>query len=433
MRPFWNDRRGNVAVLFGLALVPLVSVVGMAIDYSRAVNARTAMQTALDSAALMISKDAASLQPSEITPRAQAYFNAMLKRPDLSNISVTAVYSANTGSGSKIEMSATGRMATDFMKVVGFPSMDLNVNSTTMWGNTRIRVALALDATGSMASDGKMPAMKAAAKKLIDQLSANAKSPGDLYISMISFSTHVNAGASNYQQTWLEWKDWEETNGDCDGGGDKSRTKCLSKGNVWTPDNHSKWNGCITDRDEDFDVTKAPPVIANAAIAVPARPVQSLPGRTRAAELRLVEAQGQHRSDLARRGDQPAGRHGLGLVVADADLAPQCAGRRSQLSSYKKIMIVLSDGLNTKNKKAGNGSSHAIYVDGRQKLLCDNIKADGVTVYTIQVNTDGDPTSTILQYCASSSDKFFMLTSPSQLMSAFDTIGGSLAKLRIAK
>lgn len=58
-----------------------------------------------------------------------------------------------------------------------------------MWGNTRIRVALALDATGSMANSGKIPAMKEAAKELIDQLSANAKTAGDLYISMIPFST----------------------------------------------------------------------------------------------------------------------------------------------------------------------------------------------------------------------------------------------------
>jgi hypothetical protein len=99
----------------------------------------------------------------------------------------------------------------------------------------------------------------------------------------------------------------------------------------------------------------------------------------------------------------------------------------------KKIMIVLSDGLNTKNKKSGNGSTHALYVDTRQKLLCDNIKADKITVYTIQVNTDRDPTSTILQYCASGSENFFMLTSPSQLMAAFDSIGASLSKLRVAR
>jgi len=432
MRLLWRDQSANVAVLFGLALVPLVSVVGMAIDVSRAVNARTAMQTALDSAALMISKDASSLAPSEVSARAQAYFNALLKRPDLSNVSVTAAYTANTGSGSKIEMSATARMKTDFMRVVGFPNMDLNSNSTTMWGNTRIRVALALDATGSMASAGKMPAMKEAAKKLIDQLSANAKTPGDLYISMIPFSTHVNAGPSNYQQQWLDWTGWEETNGDCDGGGNKSRTKCLSKANVWTPDNHSKWNGCITDRDEDFDVRKTPPVTANVASLF--QPDQFNPCPVELVPLSYDWSKIKSSIDQISPGgptNQPVGMAWAWLSLMPT--LPLNAPVEDANYTYKKIMIVLSDGLNTKNKKAGNGSSHAIYVDGRQKLLCDNIKADGITVYTIQVNTDGDPTSTILQYCASSSDKFFMLTSASQLMSAFDTIGGSLTKLRIAK
>ena len=34
---------------------------------------------------------------------------------------------------------------------------------------------------------------------------------------------------------------------------------------------------------------------------------------------------------------------------------------------------------------------------------CANIKAAGITLYTIQVNTGGDPTSTLLQNCASPS------------------------------
>jgi hypothetical protein len=39
---------------------------------------------------------------------------------------------------------------------------------------------------------------------------------------------------------------------------------------------------------------------------------------------------------------------------------------------------------------------------------CANIKAAGITIYTIQVNTGGDPTSTLLQNCASDPSKFFM-------------------------
>ncbi len=62
-----------------------------------------------------------------------------------------------------------------------------------------MRVALALDVTGSMNDDGKMTAMKPAAKALIDQIGALAKNTGDVYISVIPFAKDVNVGASNYE------------------------------------------------------------------------------------------------------------------------------------------------------------------------------------------------------------------------------------------
>ncbi len=37
------------------------------------------------------------------------------------------------------------------------------------------------------------------------------------------------------------------------------------------------------------------------------------------------------------------------------------------------------------------------------------------------------------QYCASSTDKFYLVTDPTQTLSAFNSIGPSLAKLRVAK
>ena len=432
MQSFLKDTNANVAVIFGITLVPMLVTVGMAIDYSRANSARTAMQNAADAAALMVSKEAANLTASEVTAKAKAYFSALLNRTELANIAVTASYSGNTSKGATIQMTASGRITTDFMKLAGFPTMDLNVNSTAAWGNTRLRVSLALDSTGSMADKGKMPAMQAASKKLIDQLQANAKSTGDLYISLIPFSTHINAGPSNYQQSWLDWADWEEANGDCDKGSDKSRAKCLSKGNVWTPDKHSTWNGCITDRDEDFDVKKTPPASSNTPTLF--QPEQFDPCPVQLVPLTYDWSKLKSSIDQMSPGgptNQPVGMAWAWLSLMQT--APLNAPSEDANYQYKKIIIVLSDGLNTKNKKGGNGSTHSTYVDARQKLLCDNIKADGVTVYAIQVNTDGDPVSTILQYCASGTDNFFMLTSPSQIMSAFDTIGASLSKLRLAK
>jgi hypothetical protein len=64
---------------------------------------------------------------------------------------------------------------------------------------------------------------------------------------------------------------------------------------------------------------------------------------------------------------------------------------------------------------------------------CANIKAAGITIYTIQVNTGGDPTSTLMKNCASDPSKFFLLTSANQMVSTFNTIGTNLAQLRLAK
>lgn len=52
LRSLWSDRRGNVAVLFGLAAVPIMGVMGVAVDYTRASHYRAILQSAVDTAAL---------------------------------------------------------------------------------------------------------------------------------------------------------------------------------------------------------------------------------------------------------------------------------------------------------------------------------------------------------------------------------------------
>jgi len=85
--------------------------------------------------------------------------------------------------------------------------------------------------------------------------------------------------------------------------------------------------------------------------------------------------------------------------------------------------------LNTQNRWYSNASQ----IDARQRILCDNAKAAGITIYTVQVNTGGDATSAVLQYCASGADKFYLVTSASPTMTVFNSIGTSLSKLRVAK
>jgi hypothetical protein len=97
--------------------------------------------------------------------------------------------------------------------------------------------------------------------------------------------------------------------------------------------------------------------------------------------------------------------------------------------TYSQIIILLTDGLNTQDRWYSSQNS----IDTRQKLTCDHINAAGITLYTIQVNTGGDPTSTLLQNCASDSSKFFLLTSANQIVTTFQAIGTNLTKLRVAQ
>lgn len=109
------------------------------------------------------------------------------------------------------------------------------------------------------------------------------------------------------------------------------------------------------------------------------------------------------------------------------------AAERAVGNSYQHIIILLTDGLNAGDRWYGNYSSLSSQVDTRMKTLCDNIKASGVTIYTVQIDTDGAGQSAVLPYCASGSANFFMLTQPSQIAAAFSQIGTQISKLRVAR
>ncbi|MCK1359733.1 pilus assembly protein [Bradyrhizobium sp. 199] len=432
---FVAAEQGNIAMIFAIALVPVLSFIGAAVDYSRAVQARTSMQAALDSAALMLSKDLSSgtITTSQLGTKAQAYFNALFTATSaLPSVSVAATYTASTSMGSTIQLSGTGTYTTTFMKIAGFPTLGIGTTSTSAWGNVRMRVALVLDNTGSMANDGKMPAMQTAAKNLVDQLSALAKADGDVYISIVPFAKDVNVGASNSNKDWIDFSGWDAANGSwtCTAG---NNWNCNNW--KWTPASHNTWTGCVVDRDQDFDTKNTTPTSGNVGTLFPAEQY-SYCNSGSSSYLQPIMPLSYDWSSLKSRIDamKPTGNtnQGIGLAWGWMTLStgnPMNAPAKDANYTYKDAIVLLSDGLNTQNRWYSNASQ----IDARQKKLCDNAKAENITIYTVQVNTGSDPTSSVLQYCASSTDKFYLVTSASQTVSVFKDIGTSLSKLRVAR
>jgi len=444
---FGRSNEGNIAILFGIAVIPIITFVGAAIDYTRANNARSSMQAAMDSTALMLAKDLTegTISASQIADKADAYFRALYTNTDAKSVSINATYTQNAGNGSTVLVNGSGYVDTDFMKVAGFPKLDFNTSSTSAWGNVRMRVAMVLDVTGSMASSGKMPAMQTAAKALVDQLGALQKNPGDIYISLVPFAKDVNLGTSFANASWIDWSIWDtqsytNTWGTCSKSTYTDRTTCKNNGKVWTRDT-SKWTGCITDRTQDYDTKNTTPTSTSAPTMVPAEEYvsgsTSYCKSTSSAYVQPVVPLSSDWSALktAIGNLEPTGNtnQGLGLAWGWMTLgtsAPFNAPAKDTSNyTYKEAIVLLSDGLNTQNRWYSNASQ----IDARQKILCDNAKAANIVIYTVQVNTGGDPTSSVLQYCASGTDKFFLVTDPNQTVSVFNSIGTSLAKLRVYK
>jgi len=93
---------------------------------------------------------------------------------------------------------------------------------------------------------------------------------------------------------------------------------------------------------------------------------------------------------------------------------------------YEDAIILITDGMNTQNRFTSSETS----IDQRMAATCNNVKATGVTVYTARVMAGN---ATLLQNCATESSKYFALTSADRMITAFNTIGTALPKLRIVQ
>ena len=453
VRRFAGANDGNIAILFGIAVIPIITFVGAAVDYTRANSARSSMQAALDSTALMLAKDLTqgTITTSDIPAKADAYFKALYTNDEAKGVTITATYTQNSGKGSTILVNGSGNIETGFMRVAGFPTMDFKTSSTSAWGNSRMRVAMALDVTGSMADDGKMAAMQKAAKALVDQLAKLVKTDGDVYISMVPFAKDVNLGTSYKDATWIDWDYWSDQNptwGTCSKASKTNKSDCLaSSGRTWTPDK-TKWTGCVTDRTQDYDISNAEPTSSNA-------PTMVVPEEYTTTDRRGNVTQYCKSTSSAYVGTivpltynwttlkdaigklQPTGNtnQGIGLAWAWLTLGVgkvpfNAPAKDTDNCDYTDAIVLLSDGLNTQNR----WTSDPAKIDAREAKMCDTAKKapNNIVIYTVQVDTGGDGESGVLKGCASSSDKFYRITDPNQTVSVFNSIGQSLSKLRVS-
>jgi Flp pilus assembly protein TadG len=138
---FRSDQRGNIAVIFAIALLPILSAIGCAVDYSRATQLRSKLLAAADAASVgSISKTspafiAAGTMSSDgpipvgVTDATNIFNGNMANESGYTINSVTpAVAKAGGTVTSTVQFSAT--LPAIFLGVMGKSSMTVNGTST---------------------------------------------------------------------------------------------------------------------------------------------------------------------------------------------------------------------------------------------------------------------------------------------------------------
>lgn len=423
LRAFCKNREAGVAPMLALAALPLLGFVGTAIDFSRAASMRTAMQSALDATALMLSKDAQTISGVDLAQRATTQFTALFNRPEATNVQVTSQFSSPQAGNFILKLTGSSGINTMFTRLLGQSQIHVSASAEVLWGIRKLNLALVLDNTGSMAQNAKMTNLKAAAHNLLTTLQNAAKQPGDVKVTIVPFATDVNVGTNYVDASWVDWTEWNDANGTCTSTSYHSRSACESHSKVWTPAAHSTWNGCVYDRDQNNDVANTAPVAGSPATMFRAHQATSCP--TAMVPLSEDWTALNAKIDLM----APAGNTNVSIGLAwgfqlISPIAPFFAP--TPAPDLDKVIVILTDGTNTQNR----WSSTESVIDARTSKVCDNIKAANIKLYTVRV-IDGN--ATLLKNCATKPTMYYDVDQAVELNSVFSSIAQNLANLRITK
>lgn len=245
--------------MFTVAVVSLMLVTAVGIDFGNALVVKQKLISAADAAALAVGAEP-NLTEEEANAKAEAFIRAHYPEEDFGNLLDFSVVS----NSAQVDVTVTARIPTTFLKVARVDTIDVTVHSQVLRQQRDIEVVMALDNTGSMASCSPFPCqpkidrLKAAATKLVDILFGDDTVSEHVKIGLVPFSAAVNIGADKIGSGWL----------DVAGASQLQREDInLSAGTtllgLFDQVQNVNWGGCvrarITPTEQDLDLTDTPP------------------------------------------------------------------------------------------------------------------------------------------------------------------------------
>jgi Flp pilus assembly protein TadG len=419
--PFARNSNGNVAMMFGFSLIPILGGAGVAIDYSRASNLQSTLQSAVDSTVLAIARPGKNMTDAQLLALAQAHFRAIVTDvPELATTNPTVTRGVNT-----ISVKATAQSKTSFMQILGSKTPMVSALAQIATKQNKAELALVLDNTGSMSRLGKMDELKRATINLLNAAEASAPTgSGLMRVSLVPFSTQVKIDPNVYRNS--SWLAYSSSPVALDASFNPIRARMSLSPLLW--------GGCIENRGAGFDSNDQPTNNAQPNSYFPAMNCST----TLAPVQTLTDNWNQLRSIA--NSMTPSGNTNiiLGARVGLATLAnsgPIGGGSPNGTPSMFKYMILLTDGNNTQDRfnDVSNGIGSAAAMDAKSLEMCTAIKTSaatqGIKLYTVRV-IEGN--QAMLTSCASSPQLYKEVTVASDIDKVFKEILRDITNLRLS-
>lgn len=488
------DRAGNIAIIFALSAIPLLTAVGGAVDFSRALLAKQRLGAAIDAAALAVGT-MTEADEDELQAAAQAYFAA--NYPD--DILGTPTAIEVTIDGDTVNIVAHAQLESTLLALIGIDTINVGADTQVTRESTALEIALVLDNTGSMAQSGKLGAMKTAAQSLVDIMFGSQTVHPKLKIAMVPFSQAVNVGADKANAFWIDSGALSPLHGQ------NFETVAGGPANIFTLYDgltDKSWNGCVETRAEPYDMDDTTPTVGNPSTLwvpyfFPDEPGSrgdpnwgysnsylndGTSGTSAYRQLQVEKYAGANawgdgphygcyiapitpltnvKSEIEDAIDGmlangythiPIGL-AWGLRVVSPD-EPFTEGVAYDNADVVKAIVLLTDGLNTypaEGSISHNKSEYTAYgyvakgrlgttnyntavskLDPKTTTVCNNVKAAGIRLYTITFQLADGPIKTLMRNCATAPGLYFDSPSNEELQTVFKAIAKDLSNLRIS-
>ncbi len=456
-----HQTAGSTSIIWALMVLPMLVLIGAALDFSTRETGQRQIRAATDAAAIAAVRFAMTQSGDEddVKTAAKDFFRENLPA-NLPAGSIIPVVSF--AADDFVTVRADFDVPTTILSIAGISSLRISAESTAVYSAPRdLEIALVLDNSYSM-NGSRITDLKAAVTDFIDALVDDGNDK--VKLGIVPFNNFVNVGPGNRFATWIDVPGaYSTTTTACNTDHGASITNgcyledqiCYADGVAYDcqqlicDDPASRvetcspqtttydWYGCVLARPAPLDVEDG----SYLASRIPGRldsggwgcPAPLLPLTNQTAQLNAAVGAMFAESDTMIFEGLSWGYRALTSAAPFGEGADEAT---FAAEGGRKILVLMSDGENSRSPDTGSGdhwASDVAYANDRTIAACDEINGAGIEVFVIAMDVTDPDTVDLLEDCAGDPGRYFSIADSAELRDIFAGISADFREIALSR